>query len=273
MTLMSSSLVPEADYYVRLSWIYGIPEPNPHIHEHVHDYDEMVHFIGGDYKVPQVLGGEIEFYIGGQPVTFNTTTCVYIPKGTPHGPLTWKRFDFPHMVMAMMLGTGDYQEGWGKSGIDVSKKVLPKKSVDFDYEQYVVRSPIREAAAGFTGFQSPSMTYMSNIQINIAPLYMDWAWIWDVPSPPIGAHKHDSNNEVVLHIGGDPDNPEDLGADMEYGIGGDMLQFSTTYGVFNPKRLHHGPLRWHRVRRPHIEIAIVLGVGTFQERCNATTKL
>ena len=105
MTFMSSKQVPEANYYIELGWIYGIPEPNPHIHEHVHDYDEIVLHWGGNPDIPQVLGGEIEFYIGGQPITFNTTTGIFIPAGTPHGPLTWKKFEFPHIEMAMMLGT------------------------------------------------------------------------------------------------------------------------------------------------------------------------
>ena len=102
MTFMSEKQT-GAPYYIELGWIYDIPTPNPHIMEHVHDYDEIVLHWGGDYKRPQVLGGEIEFYIGGQPITFNTTTGIFIPAGTPHGPLTWKKFEFPHVEMAMML--------------------------------------------------------------------------------------------------------------------------------------------------------------------------
>jgi hypothetical protein len=273
MTFMSSRQIPEAGAYIQLGWIYDIPTPNPYVYEHVHDYDEVLLFWGSDSGIPQVLGGEIELYIGGQPIVFNTTSSMFIPKGTPHGPLTWKKFRYPHMVMCLMIGTGDYQEGWGKSGIHEPKEGLPEKTVDFDYEQYVIRSPMREAAPGFKGFQSPSMTYMSSVQINSANLYLDWAWVWNIPSPPIGEHMHQNNDEIVLHIGGDPDNPEDLGADMEYGIGGDMSAFSTSYGAFLPRGLRHGPLRWHRVRKPHIEMAIVFGVGTFQVRSEATTRL
>ena len=42
MTFMSSRQVPEASYYIELGWIYDVPEPNPHIFEHVHDFDEIV---------------------------------------------------------------------------------------------------------------------------------------------------------------------------------------------------------------------------------------
>ncbi len=65
----------------------------------------------------------------------------------------------------------------------------------------------------------------------------------------------------------------DLGADMEYGLGSDLLQYNTSYGIFIPKGLRHGPLSWKRVRRPHIEIAIVFGVGTFKERSDGSSWL
>lgn len=266
MTFMSRKQVPEANYYIELGWIYDIPDPNPHIHEHVHDFDEIVLHWGGNPETPQDLGGEIEFYIGGQPITFNTTTGIFIPKGVPHGPLTWKEFRFPHIEMAMMLGTGDPFEGWGKSGIKEPKKGLPEKKDTFDYEQYVIRSPIRESGAIFMkGRQSPTMTYISRPQINVANYYLEFGWIWGIVEPNIPEMRHEKYDEIVLHIGGDLDNPEDLGADMEFGIGGDLLSFNTSYGVFIPKGLRHGPLNWNNVRKPHIEMAIMLGAGTYEE--------
>ena len=138
MTYMSSKQVPEADYYIALDWINDIPKPNPHIFEHVHDYDEIILFWGGDWKRPQVLGAEIEFFMGGQPVTFNTTTGIFIPAGVPHGPVTWKKFHFPHMQMVFMLGTGDLKAGSEKSGISEQKNDKPEKTDDIDYEKHRV---------------------------------------------------------------------------------------------------------------------------------------
>ena len=202
MTFMSEKQT-GATYYIELGWIYDIPDPNPHIQEHVHDFDEIVLHWGGDYKRPQMLGGEIEFYVGGQPITFNTTTGIFIPAGVPHGPLTWKKFEFPHIEMAMMLGTGDMKKGWGQSGIKEQKSSPPEKTKDFDYEQYVIRSPMREAGANFTnGRQSPTMTYMSEKQTG-APYYIELGWIYDIPdpNPHIQEHVHDFD-EIVLHWGG-----------------------------------------------------------------------
>jgi hypothetical protein len=266
MTFMSDKQVPGVPYYIELGWIYGMPEPNPSIHEHVHEYDEIVLHWGGNPEMPQVLGGEIEFYIGGQPITFNTTTGIFIPAGTPHGPLTWKKFEFPHIEMAMMLGTGDVKKGWGKSGIKEARKNLPVKDKKFDYEQYVIRSPMREAGNKLqSGRQEPTMTYMSKVQINAANHYIEFGWIWDIVDPSIPAMTHKKFDELVLHIGGDPKDPEDLGATMQFGLGDDLLTFDKSFAMWIPRGLVHGPLIWKEVRKPHIEMAIMLGCPSQQE--------
>ncbi len=118
MTYMSSKRVPEANYYIELGWIYDIPEPNPHVHRHIHrKYDEIVLHLGGDPQNPTDLGGEIEFHMGDQPLLFSTNTGLYVPKGTFHGPLVWKEFRKPHIEMAIMLGAGTAKEAWADSGI------------------------------------------------------------------------------------------------------------------------------------------------------------
>ena len=266
MTMMSNKQVPGCNTCIEIGWIRDIPSPNPHIHEHVHDYDEIVLHWGGDFERPQVLGGEITFYIGGQPVTFNTTTGIFIPRGVSHGPIIWNKFEFPHVEMAMMLGTGDIAQGWANSGISAARKGLPVKKDKFDYEQYVIRSPMRESPGSITGQgrQSPTMTYMSGVQVPGARTYIEFGWIWAVTTV-IGEMKHDNFDEIVLHIGNDPQNPEDLGADMTFALGGQEMKFNKNFAMYIPRGMSHGPLAWQNVRRPHIEMAIMLGAGTLKE--------
>jgi hypothetical protein len=112
MTLMSNALVPGCNMYIEVGWIWEIPKPNPHIFEMVHKFDEIVLHIGNDPYNSEDLGGEIEFCVEGQPLTFNKSSAIFLPAGTKHGPLTWKKFTRPHLEMAIMIGTGDYKEGW-----------------------------------------------------------------------------------------------------------------------------------------------------------------
>lgn len=112
MTLMSNALVPGCNMYLEVGWIWEMPRPNPHIHEHKHNFDEIVLHLGNDPYDSEDLGGEIEFCVEGQPLTFNKSSALFLPAGTKHGPLTWKKFTRPHMELAIMIGTGNYKEGW-----------------------------------------------------------------------------------------------------------------------------------------------------------------
>jgi hypothetical protein len=265
MTFMSGAQIPEADLHIDLGWIYDIPTPNPWEPEQVLDHDQLLLHIGMDSATPQDLGAVIEFYLGGQRVVFNTTTSVFIPKGTPYGPVTWKEVRRPHVQLSIVFGSGDpYASGPTATGRPMD--AVPAKTQNFDYEQYVIRSPMREAGPAYVeGRQNPTMTYLSRTQINQVNNYLEFGWIWDVPKPPIPKMRHDSFDEVVLHIGSDPHAPEALGGILEFGIADELFEFDTTHCAYIPRGVNHGPLAWKKVRRPVIELALMLGAGTEQE--------
>jgi len=110
MTYMSNDLVPGCNTYLEFGWIWEMPEPNPHIFEHTHDYDEIVLHIGSDPDNPENLGGEVEFVVGGEPLIFDKTTALFVPKGVKHGPLTWKKFRRPHIELTKILGAGTLKQ-------------------------------------------------------------------------------------------------------------------------------------------------------------------
>jgi hypothetical protein len=110
MTYMSNALVPGCNVYLEFGWIWDVPDPNPYIPEHSHDYDEIVLHIGSDFKNPESLGAEIEFVVGGEPLIIDKTSALFVPKGVKHGPLTWKRVDRPHIQMAIILNAGTLAE-------------------------------------------------------------------------------------------------------------------------------------------------------------------
>jgi hypothetical protein len=268
MIVLSSRQVPEVNYSVEIGWIYEMPSPLESAPQHTHDFDEIIIHWGSNYETPQVLGGEIEFIIGGQTIDFNTTTGIFIPRGVPHGPMTWKIFSKPHIQMVMMLGTGIPHENLLKS----IRKDLSEKEHKFDYEQYVIRSPMREAGAEFKqGRTSPTMTYMSGVQIPGIKNYIEMGWTFDMPvsgRTTTGAMPemvHNNYDEIVLHIGGDYKNPEDLGGDVEFCVGGQPLTFNTSNALYLPRGLRHGPLRLKEYRKPHIVMAIMCGAGTIKE--------
>ena len=110
MTYMNNDLVPNSNVYLDFGWVYTMPEPNPPIKEHIHDYEEMVLFIGRDHLHPEDLGSGVEFCVGGQPLSFNTTSALYLPKNLKHGPITWNNVDKPHILMPIIIGAANFAQ-------------------------------------------------------------------------------------------------------------------------------------------------------------------
>jgi hypothetical protein len=266
MTLMSNTQVPETKHYVQLDWINGLPEPNPNTLEQSHTYDEIVLYLGSDPFVSRDLGADIEYNIGGQPIRFNTTTAIFIPKGLSHGPVTWIQFRKPQIQLRILVDAGQRNSDQSARGYEEEKSELPRKTTNFDFEEYVVRSPVLEVGRSVKNRQMPTRTYMSRHQVLSANYYIEYGWITGMPEPNPHVFEHLHNHdEIVIHFGGNPSNPEALGGEIEFCINGQPLTLSTSCGLFIPKGLKHGPLTWKKYSRPHVELTIVFGAGTFKE--------
>src|SRR3990172_8922950 len=146
MTYLSCRQISEADHYAELGWVYDTTPSTRYASEQVLDYDQLVLHIGMDADRPQDLGATIEFYLGGRPIVFNTTTSIFIPKGTPFGPVMWKELRRPHVQLSMVFGSGDPWAASGREGFGSGRQAVDRPR-DLDYEQYVIRSPPREGGA------------------------------------------------------------------------------------------------------------------------------
>jgi len=273
-TLLSDEQVPGASHHATVTWISWMPDEELDQAPQVLDHDQLLLFVGMDWRRPQALGATVELVLGGQPIVFNTTTSVHIPAGTPYGPVSWKELRRPHVQVSMVMGSGETPAPVPASSTDTGADTGDQPSAGagtpagepFDFEQYVIRSPMREAGPPHVeGRQNPTMTYLSRIQISRVNDYLEFGWIWDVPRPSIPKMRHDNYDEIVFHIGSDPDNPGDLGGTLQFGMGDGLLEFDETHCVYVPRLLDHGPLVWTQVRRPLIEIAMMLGAGTYDE--------
>jgi hypothetical protein len=88
-----------------------MPEPSLVIPAfHSHPYNEITLLLGSDPQNPESLGAEVESYLGGEKVISDKTIATFIPKHTEHGHLMWKKFERPHMMVSIMLGTGDFEK-------------------------------------------------------------------------------------------------------------------------------------------------------------------
>ena len=136
-----------------------------------------------------------------------------------------------------------------------------------DAQKYFVSRPAYEVVPAIeVAGRTPAMTLMSNNLVPGADNYIEAGWILAMPDPAthILEHAHDYD-EIVMHIGTDPSDPEDLGAEIEFVMDGQPLLIDKTSSVFVPKGIKHGPLTWKSFRKPHLEMTIMLGAGSLAE--------
>jgi hypothetical protein len=72
---------------------------------HAHNYDQLLYFLGGNPMNFYDFGAEVEITLGEQDEKYiiNSTSIVYIPKGTMHCPINFKRIDNPILFMHLCL--------------------------------------------------------------------------------------------------------------------------------------------------------------------------
>ena len=72
------------------------------------------------------------------------------------------------------------------------------------------------------------------------------------PRPPSHTHTFD---EIVGFIGGDPEDPEDLGGTVKFKIGDEWYTFTKSVLIYVPAGIVHSPIVIEEVRRPLIHFS------------------
>jgi hypothetical protein len=76
---------------------------------HIHDFDEVVGFIGSDPQNPSDLGGEVEFWLEDEQYFLTKSSLIFCPSGLRHCPLRVVRVDRPFLFLAFSV-TGEYKK-------------------------------------------------------------------------------------------------------------------------------------------------------------------
>jgi hypothetical protein len=111
-----------------------------------------------------------------------------------------------------------------------------------------------------------AMTLMSNNLVPGANMYIETGWVFGMPDPNPHIHEHAHDyDEIVIHLGTDPENQEELGGEIEFIVDGEPLTINKTSAVFVPKGVTHGPLTWKKYSKPHLELTIMIGAGSLEQ--------
>jgi quercetin dioxygenase-like cupin family protein len=68
---------------------------------HIHDFDEVLGFIGSDPENPHVLGGEVEFWMEDEKYILTKSCLIFVPKGLRHCPLRVTKVNRPIFFLAV----------------------------------------------------------------------------------------------------------------------------------------------------------------------------
>ncbi|MHA3724694.1 hypothetical protein ACXR2T_12545 [Leucobacter sp. HY1910] len=92
---------------------------------------------------------------------------------------------------------------------------------------------------------------MRSIDVPQSKIHMSHTWIFPIDSEVhwVDEHEHDYD-EMLIWTGTDPDNPEDLGAELYFEIEGVRHAVTTSGSVYIPAGVKHCPLGFTNVTRP-----------------------
>ncbi len=156
--------------------------------------------------------------------------------------------------------------------VKILKKLImilqkPKGDNKINYDHLVIRKPIGEVNPTFIkNRQLPSMTLLNDDLVPGVKYYMEGGWIYNVldPNPPVYEHVH-RFNEIVMLLGSDPDNPEELGAELYFYVAGQKIILNKTGAMFIPAGVRHGPLGYNKFKRDHFMGGVMIGAGSLME--------
>ena len=88
---------------------------------------------------------------------------------------------------------------------------------------------------------------------------MNTAWYSAVPDrdPIFEEHCHDDCDELIGFLGSNPDDPTDLGGEIEFTIGGEAHLLTKSSIIFAPAGTPHNPMRILRVDRPILHFSVI----------------
>lgn len=132
------------------------------------------------------------------------------------------------------------------------------------YGKYFLTEPRVENVAyhpvkNVKGVTFPDEVYLDGAIIEGSPVVVDIGWRFQIPEPdPVEwTHTH-GFDEVLCFIGTDPENPRDLGGEIEFHIGDEKHTFNKTTTIYVPKGVPHCPFMHKRVDRPFLLVVFAL---------------
>jgi hypothetical protein len=203
-------------------WTAGKMGKAPYL-PHVHDFDQIMLWLGTDQNDLSELGAEVEVCLGEEMDThmITTSTAVAVPKGMPHFPATINWMDKRIIFMTVSLAPS-----YSEEVIKTDRK--PSEPVGFRsrYGKHVMPLTFRRKAAWYYGPRNRddgggwvSFVRGNDAGINFTLIYENMKKApYRLAPDPDKPHAH-ANTQVMLFLGSDPDDLNNLGGEFEICMG------------------------------------------------------
>lgn len=107
MLMWMGDILIKGSPYIECVWLWPRAD-NAGFPAHVHDYDEIIGFMGTDTANPYELNGEIEFWFDDEKYLLRKSCLLFIPANLKHCPIVFHHLDKPVFHFLMVTG-GKYR--------------------------------------------------------------------------------------------------------------------------------------------------------------------
>jgi len=261
---MDDTKVEGASFYMECIWLWGGVTTSGTTEEpHVHDFDEVIGFIGSNPDNPRDLDARMEIILGDETHFLTKSCLVHVPAGMKHCPLTFREVNRPVFFFTLApISRYERKSEAGKSPGATPSKVPPFVPPEPDasgtrYGRYILTEP-RPHGSGPPPDMPPGppparTTQVVSLDGAASPggFYIDFVWIWsgEITMSP-QAHTHDFDEMIGIIGANGREDPRTVGGDVSITLGDEKHDITQSSLVFVPNGLPHCPLEFHNITKP-----------------------
>jgi mannose-6-phosphate isomerase-like protein (cupin superfamily) len=240
--------------YMDFVWLWEGSAKGYSEEEHIHDFDEVIGFLGSRLeKDPRELGGEMEVWLGGEKYLINKSCLIFVPKGLKHCPIRFDRVDSPILFFTFGMAT-KYSRTATKFDDSKGAERNFAKYISYDVNPSKV-SP--EAVKRMDAMNKKIDSTVTGTRLldldNVnGSFYTDFVWLWKGSAKGNSEVEHSHDFDEVLGFIGSKgrQSPNDLGSEIEVWVGGEKHLINKSSLIWVPKGLKHCPIRFNRIDSP-----------------------
>ncbi len=250
------------DFHVEYGtyWAAGSMGKNPY-KSHVHDYNQVLLWLGADMSDMGELGAEVELCLGreAEKHMITTSTAVSVPGGFPHFPATITRMD-KRFIFVSVSCAPECKETPLPSNKKASEKT-PVTMWNARYRDNIINLAFTRKGAWSYGPKNRddsggSLAFIrgKNPEFDFLIMYESLKKApYRFGPEPDKPHAHPMP-EILFFMGTDTDNLSELGGEVEIYLGKELERqvITSPTAVVIPGKLPHCPLIVTRVDRPFV---------------------